>query len=520
MADTTPDSSHKDMISVVIRCPNEDCIPEEFLLKIEESPDKSGLGTAKQIFQIMTAKGLDIDCLAFQSYDFASNMSGIHNGCQENLSQLVERNIPYIHCQDHRTNTALEHSCSESLIFSDLFNILEKIYTFFSGSTKRFRKYANRVRDIENSLQLKGISKTRWTARADSIKAVNIAYEQIKELLAEMSADMKLDLNTRNLAFGLYKKVFSFDFIITLFFMKNVVSKIRILTLELETPKSNIIDSIIIIESLIEILESMKEDYEGVEMGSSGHETRNPMNDEIDAAIAFAERLKLNPEQEFNKHHRLRKPPKRLDENAENAHQMAMKEFYRKEFLQFLNRLCTDLTDNVKAIKANVAPLYKLFSFPLDNKNIKAELVEEAISLFPEKHRPDSQLLQNELKVFFIWLKKNEALLSDESAENNTTEDRNIDSMAKVLKAAAKIKEQLPVCFKLCQLIAAAGYGVASNERTFSVLKFVKNDLRSTMGDDRLDDLMQLKCHRELADTLDLTKVCKTWAELKERRLK
>ena len=60
-------------------------------------------------------------------------------------------------------------------------------------------------------------------------------------------------------ALGLYKKLMSIDFIISLYFMKNIMKKLEILTLELETPNRNTIDCVSLIESTLNILNSIKD---------------------------------------------------------------------------------------------------------------------------------------------------------------------------------------------------------------------------------------------------------------------
>ena len=52
------------------------------------------------------------------------------------------------------------------------------------------------------------------------------------------------------------------------------------------------------------------------------------------------------------------------------------------------------------------------------------------------------------------------------------------------------------------QFVTTAGVSVATNERKFSQLKFVKTILRSTMGDERLDCLMLLASEKDLTDKL------------------
>jgi hypothetical protein len=78
----------------------------------------------------------------------------------------------------------------------------------------------------------------------------------------------------------------------------------------------------------------------------------------------------------------------------------------------------------------------------------------------------------------------------------------------------------LPLANSTVRLMLTAPVTVASNERSFSQLKFVKNKLRTSMNDSRLTGLMLLTCEKDLTDTLDLEKVAKEWSLLKKRRVR
>jgi len=75
-ADTTPDISNQDRLAICIRYVNDNGEATERLLEISEGIYKTGIGTTKQIIHILEKNGLSTDSIAFQSYDFASNMSG------------------------------------------------------------------------------------------------------------------------------------------------------------------------------------------------------------------------------------------------------------------------------------------------------------------------------------------------------------------------------------------------------------------------------------------------------------
>ena len=59
---------------------------------------------------------------------------------------------------------------------------------------------------------------------------------------------------------------------------------------------------------------------------------------------------------------------------------------------------------------------------------------------------------------------------------------------------------------------------VASAERSFSKLKIIKNYLRSTTGQDRLDELAMIAIENEEARELDLDNLINAFAEKNARR--
>lgn len=90
--------------------------------------------------------------------------------------------------------------------------------------------------DIENALQLKNLLKTRWTARAESIKAIWGSLEAIIKSLDQICSDNgNFDKGTRSKALGLQKQLLSFDFIVSIIFMKNIMYKLKCLNETLET---------------------------------------------------------------------------------------------------------------------------------------------------------------------------------------------------------------------------------------------------------------------------------------------
>ena len=72
-----------------------------------------------------------------------------------------------------------------------MYDILEVIYVSFHGSTKR-RKVLSDLKDVDNALQLRNLSKTRSTAQPESVEAVWRSFETIVEALKQIHGKMML----------------------------------------------------------------------------------------------------------------------------------------------------------------------------------------------------------------------------------------------------------------------------------------------------------------------------------------
>ena len=83
------------------------------------------------IIGTLSSRGILLNELALQSYDYAIVMSGQFNGAQQKISELLDRSLPKIPCQIHALNIAIEHSCDSSLMIVELLNILDNITRSF-----------------------------------------------------------------------------------------------------------------------------------------------------------------------------------------------------------------------------------------------------------------------------------------------------------------------------------------------------------------------------------------------------
>ena len=492
ITDTTPDASHTDQLAVVVRYVSSDSnFPTERLVDIKNINDKTGDGQAQAIISSLDRNKLDKDGITFQSYDYTSSMSGIFRGCQAMMQNHLDRDIPYIPCTAHRINTTVEHSCEASKTVCTLFDLMQQLFVFFTSSTKCFDVYREKIKQSdEELLMLRNLSVTRWVAREESIRVVMSSYEIILEVLDVLS-DPKYDTSTRSKAEALQDKVKSFNFLVTLMFMKNVMAKTKCLTKEVQDIQINVIDTIESLDATITTLEHIRNDSDG-------------LNNQILAVKTVAEQNGIDPDNEFSKHDRVRKMPRRIDDRPETTASLGLEDHYRKEFIAVLDAQINALRANKKTV-TNVLQLAIALLKPPYNDPVDIGQLKQFCNMFPVSIRLDEDALEAELTTFRCHLRE------------NYREIVTVRSTLEYLKSHNKTFFPLiRQCFKLLLTVPVTS---ASAKRSFSKLKLVKTVMRSVMNQERLTELLTLACERNLTDTIDIEKLANRWSKLTKRGL-
>ena len=89
------------------------------------------------MLEVLNELELDTTKLIAQSYDCANNMCGVFNGVQAKISEKLKRDVRYIPCSSHRSNTVVKHASLAHLDIDCFFSTLQNVYVFFTSSTKR-----------------------------------------------------------------------------------------------------------------------------------------------------------------------------------------------------------------------------------------------------------------------------------------------------------------------------------------------------------------------------------------------
>ena len=100
-----------------------------------------------------------------------------------------------------------------------MYDILEQLYVFFSRSRKRSAVLRKNLQEVENALQLRNLSKTRWVYRSEPIDAMWRSFSAVKDALDSLSSLRSVDKPTRDNASRLCDHVVDFNFMFALMYM-------------------------------------------------------------------------------------------------------------------------------------------------------------------------------------------------------------------------------------------------------------------------------------------------------------
>lgn len=489
MFDCTPDVSHREQMSQVIRyvkiSGSGDCEIKERFIDFIEVHGKTGEYIAGQILNKLHADGLDINNCRGQSYDNGSNMAGVYKGVQ---SRIQEKNklAVFVPCLAHSLNLVGVHASSACTEASHVFGIVQRIFCFFVSSTMRWE-----IMKKHTKSNLKGTSQTRWSAKAEAVAALTNNLAKVTQALEEIR-DGSFPPETKSDAKSLLIAILDFRFILNLVIWDCVLKEINRVNTEIQKKDIILTRSICLMEGLRNTLQRLR---------TSGFEGW------FEEATIIAGTMSVEA---VLKQGRIAKRKRMADELAEDeSRTLSSNQRFTQAINIIFDRILMELDARIKSSKI----LNEDFAFlngrelmQISNSELRKYSADLALKYSEDL---DAVEFSSEVEVF----KDQAAVLCEKVQELNPLDllrliyGNDLQDAFPNLCTALRIYVTLPTTSATC-------------ERSFSKLKLIKNYLRSTISQERLTSLAILSIESEVANGINYDDVINTFAEKKSRRVK
>ena len=491
MVDATPDSSHIEQTTFILRFLTKDneCYEvNERFLAFADCCQKTGIEIANLILETLKEYGISIDDCRGQGYDNAANMSGKYNGVQQHISSVNPLCL-YSPCGCHSLNLCGVDSASSCIEAVTYFGMVQTIYNLFSSSPQRWQILQRNI-----SCSLHGLSGTRWTDRVASVRPFAAYLPSLKVALQQLLT-LNLTPRTTTEVNGAIKYVSSFTCLVISSVWLKVLVAIDQRNQIIQARKATIDVEVCNLKSLLEDLKKLREKWPLIlrecklVANASNMQNEFPSRRKSKRPADYVE-IQVHTEGSTGEDH----CPESEEERT----------FKHNVFYVILDCVIAGLS--TRYVSAN--NINNVFCFLWQYLELSEDEILGACEVFGMKYAND--VSGNDLKEEVLRLK------AIHSANFGNSSLRPLELLSTIRKF--KLEEIFPnVCIAL-RIFCTLPVTVASAERSFSKLKLVKNFLRSTMGQERLNDLAMLSIEAKIAKCVDLQGVINDFAAKKARK--
>lgn len=470
LLDCTPDLSHKEQMSLIIRtvesCQEETVFISEYFIGFQHiNTSKTGENLANNLKSQIESLGLDLNNCRGQCYDNAANMVGKNKGVKSHILKEYPRAF-FLPCSAHSLNLLLSDMAVVVPSAMTFFGTIQRIYTLFSASVERWAillKHLQQDGTSTDGLTVKSISETRWECRLEAVKPIRFQISEINGALEEIGRETK-DPKIKSEALSLASYEFTFEFVLSTVIWYDILSAINKVSKSLQSEKMDLATSIQFLSGLRDFLLKYRDD---------GFRTAKHVSFELceEKGIdpTFKETRKCIKKQQF------------VYESKDTDVTNAETKFYRDYFLPVLDQGITSIDarfNEAKFINDNFGFLFNLQDIKQDLILLKEKCKQVKLLLIDDI---DDEELYEELKLFINFE-------HDQQTKNNPLN---------YLKIINKTSNAFPNLNVICRIFLTLPITTATAERSFSKLKIIKNYLRTTMIQNRLSDLALISIEKK-----------------------
>nr|XP_047127703.1 52 kDa repressor of the inhibitor of the protein kinase-like [Hydra vulgaris] len=214
--DEACDSSTKEQMSLVLRFVDSDFnIREDFIQFIHCSEGGKGKDLFNVLLNCVSNLNLDIKNGRGQGYDGASSVSGYINGLSAQVLNINSKAL-YTHCHSHELNLSVCELCNVQLV-SEVFNKVRELSYFstYSENRQKFLEASILEREPQtHKKKLKDICRDRWIERIDTFLEHYLSIFHALCIMA--SPESSVNKDTQNKSSTFLNSIGTFQFVFTL----------------------------------------------------------------------------------------------------------------------------------------------------------------------------------------------------------------------------------------------------------------------------------------------------------------
>lgn len=430
------------------------------------------------MLELLKRFGLDLNKLVGIGTDGCQTMASEDVGAVSTILDSAPNAIR-CPCYNHALNLTLSKTSSVSSIKNSIATVKE-VCNFFNSAKRKFvlKKFANK--------NLISMCETRWVERCDSLNVFIDSLPNIYESLESISNwdDSKTASNARMLI----NTLTTTDFIMALHVQIEVFTLCAPLSRLLQDKQRDISQAANLINDLTSILQNKRQNFE----------------EEF-------KKIFLKVEDVLGKWNKTVTMPRitHIQKHRENHQCATAEEYFRATmFVPMLDSVLADISSRFSNKTFSVCRLSILLPY-----HIRKEPVDSIAESINEIYGDYKDLLTQEHG--FVTKDQLSAEIDLWRQKWVKSENKIPTDMKDVLHFCSEVI--YPLVSDLLIIFFVMPISIASAERSFSTLKLIKNYLRNSMSQDRLNGLALLNIHRDI--NINIDELIDRFAALHDRRI-